>query len=119
MYGYQASASYLAEAPFITKWGFNMMVRRAGSKPFVNAQVWDYFWNFTDPLFDVLASIAPALVPTKNTGILHTVRIHFLIYLDFFQDFIVLSADFTIIFLISNFLKIRQQLLPLKIEKFV
>ncbi|CAB0014992.1 unnamed protein product [Nesidiocoris tenuis] len=68
-----ASASYLAEAPFITKWGFNMMVRRAGSKPFVNAQVWDYFWNFTDPLFDVLASIAPALVPTKNTGILHTV----------------------------------------------
>ncbi|KAK9506452.1 hypothetical protein O3M35_008390 [Rhynocoris fuscipes] len=68
-----AASSYLYDAPFITKMAFNMILNRFNSEPFVPISVYDYFWNFTDPVLKVGRSVAPSLVPAENMGILNQI----------------------------------------------
>ncbi|KAK9874235.1 hypothetical protein WA026_002587 [Henosepilachna vigintioctopunctata] len=63
-------ASYLSDASFFEKWGFNMMVRSAKSRTMVNMTIHDYLWNFTDPLVNLARKIVPNMVPVDNLGIL-------------------------------------------------
>uniref|UniRef100_A0A146KWQ3 Scavenger receptor class B member 1 n=1 Tax=Lygus hesperus TaxID=30085 RepID=A0A146KWQ3_LYGHE len=68
-----AAASFLSDAAYIAKFGFKMLASQKKSQPFVKTNIWDYFWNVSDPLFHSMRSIAPTLVPTVNGGILHQV----------------------------------------------
>lgn len=52
-----------------------MLMRRLSSSPFVEVNVNDYMWNWTDPLVGVAKKIMPSLVPVDNMGILHRVSI--------------------------------------------
>lgn len=67
---------YFADSTFFTKMGINMMMRSLNSHPFQTSSIQSYLWNSTDRILDVSQSIAPNIVSTKNTGILHTVSIH-------------------------------------------
>uniref|UniRef100_A0A170YK83 Scavenger receptor class b member 1-like protein n=1 Tax=Triatoma infestans TaxID=30076 RepID=A0A170YK83_TRIIF len=67
------AASYLSNAPYVTKIAFNLFINRFGTKPFVRLSVNDYFWNFTDPLLIFGRSFAPSLVPEDNMGILNQI----------------------------------------------
>ena len=81
-------ASYLHDAPFLTKMAFNMLLRSLGSRPFWSISVRDYMWNATDPLVNVGKSLVPGLVPTDNLGALA------IIYSDFVDDVAVfIGAD--------------------------
>ncbi|XP_049766991.1 scavenger receptor class B member 1-like [Schistocerca cancellata] len=70
-------ASYLQDTSFFIKWGYNILMRRLDSQPFVKTTVYNYFWNFTDPVLHFAQTIVPNLVPVTNIGILH------MIYSDF------------------------------------
>ncbi|KAL3270704.1 hypothetical protein HHI36_021232 [Cryptolaemus montrouzieri] len=72
-------ASYFWDSAFFEKWAFNMLVRSANSDIMVNISIHNYLWNYTDPIVEMARSIAPALVPVNNMGILS--RIY-----DDFQD---------------------------------
>lgn len=67
-------SSYLSDASFITKLGFNLLQNRLDSQPLMNTTVYNYFWNLSDPLLNVAHQMAPSIVPVKNMGILHQVR---------------------------------------------
>lgn len=67
-------ASYLWNAPFFIKIGFNMLIKSQRSQPFINISIYNYLWNYTDPLLTVANSIAPFLVPVEDMGMLSRVN---------------------------------------------
>nr|CAI5846189.1 unnamed protein product [Callosobruchus analis] len=69
--------SYFYNAPFYVKMGINMMMHTSKSSPFVKTTIQNYLWNETDPILDVCQKLAPALVPTKNVGILDRIYSNF------------------------------------------
>ncbi|XP_074026803.1 platelet glycoprotein 4 isoform X1 [Leptinotarsa decemlineata] len=62
--------SYFYDAPFLVKFGINLMMRKLQSNPFVKTTIQDFLWNSSDPILDLSQNLAPRLVPTKNVGIL-------------------------------------------------
>ncbi|XP_068081088.1 scavenger receptor class B member 1 isoform X2 [Anabrus simplex] len=66
-------SSYLENSPFFAKIGFKFLLRRLDSKPFTNITVYNYFWNYTDPLLHTARKLAPFLVPVSNMGILNRI----------------------------------------------
>lgn len=70
-------SSYLSDAAFLTKLGFNLLISRMDSQPLVTSTVYDYFWNLTDPLVKVGKKLAPHLVPAENMGILYQIYHNF------------------------------------------
>ncbi|KAK7866502.1 hypothetical protein R5R35_014364 [Gryllus longicercus] len=65
-------ASYLHDASFFTKIGLSVLLRRLRSEPFSHVTVYDYLWNYKDPLLQVARNLAPFLVPVNNIGVLQT-----------------------------------------------
>ena len=53
-------------------------------EPFVKKTVYEYLWNFTDPVLDVSKTIAPGLVPVNNAGMLDRVSLRFSSYAKLF-----------------------------------
>lgn len=74
---FQGGASFLSDYSFITKLGFNLIIRRLSPSPFVEITANDYMWNWTDPLVGVAKKLMPHLVPVENLGILDTVTLRF------------------------------------------
>ncbi|KAF4520710.1 hypothetical protein B566_EDAN012497 [Ephemera danica] len=70
-------ASYLWDASFFTKLGFNMLMLQYNSEPIVEMSAKDYMWNNSDPLFKMAGKLMPDLVPTTNLGVLHIIYEHF------------------------------------------
>ncbi|XP_075218703.1 scavenger receptor class B member 1-like [Lycorma delicatula] len=66
-------SSYLWDANFLTKIGFNLLLNKLDSQPILSSTVYNYFWNFSDPLVRVARSIVPHLVPVDNMGILQQI----------------------------------------------
>lgn len=69
----QGMSSYLWDASFFTKLGFNLLQNRMDSQPLINTTVYNFLWNLTDPLIKVAHQMAPTMVPVENMGILHQV----------------------------------------------
>ncbi|XP_048487989.1 scavenger receptor class B member 1-like isoform X2 [Plutella xylostella] len=63
-------ASYLHNAPFFVRSGFRFLVNSRGSPLFVEKTIYEYLWEFTDPVLDLSKSLAPGLVPVSNMGML-------------------------------------------------
>ncbi|EEB19358.1 scavenger receptor class B member, putative [Pediculus humanus corporis] len=70
-------ASFLSKYSFLTKLGFNLILRRLNTNPFIEINANDYMWNWTDPLVDVAKNLMPHLVPVSNVGILDTIYSNF------------------------------------------
>ncbi|KAK5644000.1 hypothetical protein RI129_007845 [Pyrocoelia pectoralis] len=70
-------ASYLWDWNFVTKMGFNYLLRKIESQPIVKTTIYNFLWNFTDPVIDLGHSFFPVMVPTTNLGILTIVYEHF------------------------------------------
>nr|XP_018914564.1 PREDICTED: scavenger receptor class B member 1-like [Bemisia tabaci]XP_018914565.1 PREDICTED: scavenger receptor class B member 1-like [Bemisia tabaci]XP_018914566.1 PREDICTED: scavenger receptor class B member 1-like [Bemisia tabaci]XP_018914567.1 PREDICTED: scavenger receptor class B member 1-like [Bemisia tabaci] len=70
-------SSYLWDASFFTKMGFNVLMNRLDSKPIVKLTVNQTLWNLTDPLLQVARVMAPNLVPDDNMGFLHQIYHNF------------------------------------------
>ncbi|KAG8334311.1 Belongs to the CD36, partial [Homalodisca vitripennis] len=66
-------SSYLWDASFFTKLGFNLLQNRLDSQPLMNTTVYNYFWNLSDPLLKVAHQMVPSIVPVQNMGILHQI----------------------------------------------
>lgn len=73
-------ASYLHGSSFFVRLGYNLMMRQLDSQPFVTTTVYNYLWNFSDPMLHFSRRIVPNLVPVTNIGILQ------MIYSDFRDD---------------------------------
>lgn len=67
-------ASYLWDASFFMKVGFNMMIRTQNSQPFHNLTIYNYLWNYTDPLLEMGNTFVPSLVPVNDIGMLSRVK---------------------------------------------
>ncbi|GLH03171.1 scavenger receptor class B member 1-like, partial [Gryllus bimaculatus] len=50
--------------------GLSVLLRRLHSEPFSHITVYDYLWNYKDPLLQVARNLAPFLVPFNNIGVL-------------------------------------------------
>ncbi|KAJ8706302.1 hypothetical protein PYW08_010928 [Mythimna loreyi] len=69
--------SYLHNANYLVKMALRPLVSFYNPEPFVKRTVYEYLWNFTDPLLDVSKSLAPGLVPVNNAGMLARVYADF------------------------------------------
>lgn len=63
-------ASYLHNSYSFIKTGFRFLAQSRGSELFVKKTIYEYLWDFRDPVLDVSKTIAPGLVPVNNMGIL-------------------------------------------------
>lgn len=73
-YNFKLVPSFFYDASFFTKFGINLMLRRLNSQTLVNTTIYNYLWNFSDPILDVAQQVAPFMVPTKNMGVLDMVK---------------------------------------------
>ncbi|KAF5284244.1 hypothetical protein FQR65_LT00244 [Abscondita terminalis] len=64
-------ASYFWDSSFVTKIAFNLLLRSLESRAIVSTTIYNYLWNFSDPILDVGQSLAPSLVPVNNLGVLN------------------------------------------------
>ncbi|XP_044763949.1 scavenger receptor class B member 1-like [Coccinella septempunctata] len=63
-------ASYFWDSPFFEKFAFNMLVSSANSNVTTKTTIYNYLWNYTDPIVEMGKNIAPKLVPVNNLGML-------------------------------------------------
>lgn len=65
--------SYLHDANYFVRTVLRSFISMHQSTPFVTKSIYEYLWNFTDPMLDTSRSLAPGLVPVSNAGILDRV----------------------------------------------
>lgn len=70
---FQGMVSFLHDASFLTKMAVNLLLRSVGSPAFINTTVYNFLWNFSDPILEAGQRIVPDLVPSTNIGMLETV----------------------------------------------
>lgn len=63
-------ASYFWDSPFFEKFGFNMLVSSANSNATLKTTIYNYLWNYREPIIELGRSVAPKLVPVDNLGVL-------------------------------------------------
>lgn len=73
MFPLQATAASLKDASYFKQVGFKFMLRQSMDTIFFNISVYDYLWNYKSDLIQNIQTLAPFLVPTDNSGVLHTV----------------------------------------------
>ncbi|CAH1132062.1 unnamed protein product [Ceutorhynchus assimilis] len=62
--------SYFSDSSFFVKAGLNILLNKYNCEPFKNMTIYEYLMNATDPVLEPAKSLAPALVPSLNVGIL-------------------------------------------------
>lgn len=63
----------LHDASIFLKIGFKALHYSAGDSVFINITIGDYLWNYQSSLVRQAGTLVPFMVPTDNSGILHTV----------------------------------------------
>ncbi|XP_045469204.1 scavenger receptor class B member 1-like [Harmonia axyridis] len=63
-------ASYFWDSPFFEKFGFNMLVSSSNANVTTQMTIYNYLWNYTEPIVEMGKNIAPKLVPVNNLGVL-------------------------------------------------
>lgn len=71
---FQATAASLNDASFITKIGFNVILRNSLDSLFINITIYQYLWDYKSDLIQTVKQFAPFMVPTENSGALFQVR---------------------------------------------
>lgn len=71
------TAAYLHDASFITKLGFKILQNSAEDHIFLNMTIYDYLWEYRSTLVQKARTLVPFMVPTENSGIMHTVYSNF------------------------------------------
>ena len=72
---FQGITSFLSEAPFLLKFGLNILIRRLDTQPVSKMSVYDYLLNNSDPLLKLAAKMVPSMIPTENVGVLDMVSL--------------------------------------------
>lgn len=67
-----SGCTFVAESFFLRS-SFNAILNLYKTQPIVEATIYNYFFNLTDPVLEFTQSFVPFLVPTKETGILQNV----------------------------------------------
>lgn len=65
--------TYLQDSSIFTKIAINLLINRLNTKPFVNTTIYNYLWNFSDPIVSLAHKVVPSMVPVQNIGILSRV----------------------------------------------
>lgn len=65
-----AMSSYLHDANYFVLTAFRLMVTTHGSKFFLKKTIYEYLWDYREPILDTSKNIAPGLVPVNNMGML-------------------------------------------------
>lgn len=63
-------ASYLHDANYIVRTGFRFLASSHGSELFIKKTIYEYLWDYKDPVLDTSKNLAPGLVPVNNMGML-------------------------------------------------
>ncbi|XP_059057207.1 scavenger receptor class B member 1-like [Achroia grisella] len=63
-------SSYLHSANYFVLTAFRLMVTTHGSKFFLKKTVYEYLWDYREPILDTSKNMAPGLVPVNNMGML-------------------------------------------------
>ncbi|CAH0699547.1 unnamed protein product [Spodoptera exigua] len=69
--------SYLHNANYFVKTVLRSLVSMYSPEPFVQVSIYDYLWNFTDPVLEMSRNLVPGLVPVSNAGMLARVYADF------------------------------------------
>ncbi|XP_075988849.1 scavenger receptor class B member 1-like isoform X2 [Anticarsia gemmatalis] len=69
--------SYLHDANFILQSLVKSGASMYQSQPFVQRTIYEYLWDFRDPLLSASQNLAPGLVPVNNAGILDRIYADF------------------------------------------
>lgn len=70
---FQGAASMLHDAYLFVKIGFKALQYSSADPVFINITIGDYLWNYRSSLVSKAKAFLPFMVPTDNSGILHTV----------------------------------------------
>ncbi|XP_026739627.1 scavenger receptor class B member 1-like [Trichoplusia ni] len=62
--------SYLHDANYFVRTVLRSFLSMYQSEPFVKKTIYEYLWNYTDPVLDMSKSLVPGLVPVNNAGML-------------------------------------------------
>ncbi|KAM3956252.1 scavenger receptor class B member 1 [Aphomia sociella] len=63
-------ASYLHSANYFVQTAFRLMVTTHGSKFFLKKTIYEYLWDYREPILDTSKNLVPGLVPVNNMGML-------------------------------------------------
>ncbi|XP_026322687.1 scavenger receptor class B member 1-like [Hyposmocoma kahamanoa] len=63
-------ASYLHDANYIVRTGFRFLASSHGSEMFIKKTIYEYLWDYKEPVLDTSKNLAPGLVPVNNMGML-------------------------------------------------
>lgn len=67
---FQGLSSYLHSANYLVRTAFRLLVSSHNSKMFSKKTIYEYLWDFKDPVLDTSKTLVPSLVPVNNMGIL-------------------------------------------------
>ncbi|XP_013177530.1 PREDICTED: scavenger receptor class B member 1-like [Papilio xuthus] len=63
-------ASFLHDSNYFVRAAFRLLVNAHGSEFFVNRTLYEYLWDYRDPVLVTSKNIVPSLVPVDNMGFL-------------------------------------------------
>ncbi|XP_073965533.1 scavenger receptor class B member 1-like [Choristoneura fumiferana] len=66
-------ASYLHNAPYLVRAGFRFIASSHGSEFFIKKTIYEYLWDYKEPILDTSRSLVPGMVPVTNMGMLNRV----------------------------------------------
>lgn len=70
-------ASYLHNSPYFVNIGFRMLVRSHGSTMFLRRSIYQYIWDYREPVLDTSKNLVPGMVPVNNMGMLSRIYTKF------------------------------------------
>ncbi|XP_068621865.1 scavenger receptor class B member 1-like [Battus philenor] len=63
-------ASYLHDTNYFVRTGFRLLVNSHGSEFFVKKSLYEFLWDYRDPVLATSKNIVPGIVPVDNLGFL-------------------------------------------------
>ncbi|XP_049883792.1 scavenger receptor class B member 1-like [Pectinophora gossypiella] len=63
-------ASFLYDANYIVRTGFRFLVNSHGSDLFLKKTIYEYLWDYKEPVLDTSKHLVPGMVPVNNMGML-------------------------------------------------
>ncbi|KAJ6647542.1 Scavenger receptor class B member 1 [Pseudolycoriella hygida] len=70
-----AAAGFVNTQNFFIKFGYTFMEKQYNEGLFINISIYDYLWNYKSRVLEKAKALAPTMVPTLNSGILHGIYV--------------------------------------------
>ncbi|XP_041970155.1 scavenger receptor class B member 1-like [Aricia agestis] len=69
--------SYLYDGNYFVRTAIKLLIRQQGSSLFVRKTIYEYLWDFREPVVELSGRLAPGMLPVTNLGILNVIYFDF------------------------------------------